>query len=68
MPATVDAHSDGSFTSYVIEADTEEEITDAIVRIERAYHPLGYGTHFDPPQRREDSRWISRGSRANSCD
>jgi hypothetical protein len=55
-------------TYYEIEADEREEVEDMINRIERSYHPLGYGTRFDRIEQRSDGSWIVRGQRANSCD
>lgn len=66
--AKVISDNRGGSTAYVIEGGSREEIEDAIDRIEHAYHPLGYGTSFTPPEQRADGSWICRGSRLNSCD
>jgi hypothetical protein len=64
----IDRHSDGFQTTYRIEADELEELEDAIERIERNFHPLGYGTTFDKPEQRADGSWVVSGYRYNSCD
>jgi hypothetical protein len=67
--AEVDAHNSGGWITYRIEAGTKEAVEAAIARIERNYHPLGYGTSFDEPRISEETgRWIARGSRSTSCD
>lgn len=66
--AQIHAARQGSQISYVIEAGELADIEEAIARIERNYHPLGYGTSFQPPTQKPDGSWIAYGSRANSCD
>lgn len=66
--AKVTADNRGVETLYTVEADDLTEVEDAIDRIEGAYHPMGYGTHFHRPEQRADGSWICHGYRANSCD
>jgi hypothetical protein len=66
--ASVSARTTMGTTEYTIEADELEEVEDAIARIVRSYHPMGYGTHFHRPEQRADGSWVARGHRANSCD
>lgn len=68
MPAIVNATNNGHSTSYVITGQTQEAVNEAIERIYRNYHPVGYGTDFDEPRQGEDGLWLARGHRANSCD
>jgi len=66
--AKVIADHHGAMIDYTVEAETKEEVEDAIDRIERAYNPWGYGTAFWPPEQRADGSWICRGHRSSSCD
>lgn len=66
--AQVTAIKSLGMTHYEIEAHDKEEVEDAVDRILRSYHPLGYGTIFQVPEQRADGSWIVRGRRANSCD
>lgn len=66
--AQVTAVKSGGQTRYVIEDHAKQEVEDAIERIERSYHPLGYGTTFEVPEQRADGSWVAHGYRANSCD
>jgi hypothetical protein len=68
MPAIVNATNTGHSTSYVITGDSLEAVNEAIERICRNYHPLGYGTSFQPAQQKPDGSWLVRGRRSNSCD
>jgi len=66
--AKVTVNHRGSEIDYVIEDNDLAEVEDAIDRIERNYHPVGYGTSFRKPEQRADGSWISRGHRWTSCD
>ena len=68
MAAEVHTSNDGLQTSYMITGADLAGIEAEIARIERRYHPLGYGTSFDKPKRRSDGSWCTHGFRANSCD
>jgi hypothetical protein len=55
----------GVETLYTIEAEELDEVEDAIDRIKRNYHPMGYGTYFHRPEQRADGSWVAHGHRAN---
>ena len=63
----VQTNSDGRRTNYVI-TGSKEQVEQAIERVERAYHPLGYGTTFRPLSEIEPGKWSASGYRYNSCD
>ena len=67
MPANVEMTSDGRSTQYVITGSLPE-ITEAIDRIEKAFHPAGYGTSFTEPREVQPNVWRVEGDRSNSCD
>jgi len=67
VTAKIDARSASGMTTYVIEG-TEEEVKQAIERVERRYHPLGYGTSFMPLKPKGDGVFVTTGSHSNSCD
>lgn len=54
-------------TTYEIEGSLED-VRLAIARIEKHYHPCGYGTRFDAPVEIAGGRWLATGGRSNSCD
>lgn len=66
--AKVVSERSGAEIRYTVEADDLAEVEDAIDRIERNYHPVGYGTAFNKPEQRADGSWISHGHRWTSCD
>lgn len=66
--AEITATNDGLRTSYMITCADLEGLLEAVGEIEARYHPLGYGTSFQPPARQSDGSWYTHGSRANSCD
>jgi hypothetical protein len=65
--ASVTAERIGGQVSYTVEGELSE-VKEAIERIYRNYHPLGYGTHFEAPRQRPDGSWKAYGYRSSSCD
>jgi hypothetical protein len=57
----------GGQISYTVEGELEA-VKEAIERIYRNYHPLGYGTHFEAPKQQRDGSWRAFGYRSSSCD
>lgn len=66
--AKTTAHKTLGTTEYEVVGDDLDDVEDEIARIERNYHPVGYGTSFHKPEQRADGSWIARGHRFNSCD
>lgn len=66
--AKVTAEHTGGEVRYTVEGHDLVEVEDAVDRIERAYHPMGYGTGFWPPEQRSDGSWICHGHRSASCE
>lgn len=43
-------------------------VLEGIQTYESMYHPLGYGTSLSEPSKESPGRWVSRGTRGDSCD
>jgi hypothetical protein len=68
MTAIVESTRSGNRTDYTV-IGTRDEVEEAIDRILANYHPLGYGTTFNPPRPADASGIITaHGYRYNSCD
>lgn len=66
--AEIHTSNDGLQTRYTISSRDLADLEEAITEIKARYHPLGYGTSFDPPKQFKDGSWSTHGWRANSCD